>query len=229
MEIISTQRKSQFECNIIGKICSSQLDDLLDVLKSLCVELKQIKCCESVWCPTAIKSLKTDRILDFTKLQHHSNPEAHIFQYFYPNELINKINIVCNVPIFDLDSSQMRQTNESNKRISSISVFRTIECMATKSILDVFQYLKIISGDSNPPTLYNTTYISSHVGIFKSSTDGELAIQVKTEYKDPNFNTRNNDYISVVIKSKFADENNISKNKQTIANICKKLEKIVSF
>ncbi|KAK6589192.1 hypothetical protein RS030_213387 [Cryptosporidium xiaoi] len=229
MEVVSNQQKSHFECTIVGKICFSQLDDLLNILKSLCIELKLIKYCDSLWCPTADKSIKTDKNLDFTKIQHYSNLEAHIFQYFYPNELINKISIVCNIPIFDLASNQMGQISDANKRTPNISVSRTIECVTSRSILDIFQYLNIISSNSNPPTLYNATYISDYVGIFKSSIDEEVEIQVKTEYKDLNFDTTNNDYISVVVKSKCSDENRISTNKRTVANICKKLEKIVSF
>ncbi|KAF7458661.1 hypothetical protein HWI79_746 [Cryptosporidium felis] len=218
------------ECSRIGRIDFSQLDDLLDIIKPLCVDVKLVKWSETTWCPNHNSLPNISKNLDFTKVQKYSNSEAKILQYIYPSEHNEMVSISYRIPVIDsiitLASSPI--PNEKKEK-PFIYVNKIVESYATKSIMDIIQYLNIASPASNPPTLYDTTYISCYIGVLNPSLDNEIQIYIQTEYKDMNFNNTNGDYISIIIKSKFRDENTISANKQAIINICNKLERIVCF
>lgn len=221
---------SYIECKKIGKINFNQLEDLLDLLKSLCTEVRLIKWRENIWCPNASESLNTPRKLDFTKAQKHTETEARILEYIYPPENSGTVSILCQTPIIEPNSSTLDipLLNDKDKR-TNVLVNKVVESFSSKSILDVIQNMNIGSLNSNPPTLYNTLYVNCYMCTFNHLKADEVVILVQTEFKDLNFNYNCNDHILVILKSKCLSENVISTNKQTILNLSKKLEKIVSF
>ncbi|KAH8583840.1 uncharacterized protein ELE39_001586 [Cryptosporidium sp. chipmunk genotype I] len=218
---------SFFECSKIGKVNINQLEDLLDLLKSLCVEVKLVKWRENTWCPNVNDSHYAPRKLDFTKAQKHTKAEARIMQYIYPLENKDLVSISYQVPIIEPTSNSLDMPLSSDK--ATVLVNKVIECFSSKSILEIIQHMNIGSLNSNPPTLYNTLYISCYMCTFNPLKADEVVILVQTEFKDINFNNNCNDHILVILKSKCSNENLISTNKQAILNLSRKLEKIVSF
>ncbi|OII74258.1 uncharacterized protein cubi_01102 [Cryptosporidium ubiquitum] len=221
---------SYIECKKIGRINFNQLEDLLELLKSLCAEVRLVKWRENTWCPNASESLNTQRKLDFTKAQKHIETEARILEYIYPPENNDLVSILCQTPIIEPNSNilDMPLSNDKDKK-ATVLVNKVVECLSSKSILDVIQHMNIGSLNSNPPTLYNTLYISCYVCTFNPLKADEVVILVQTEFKDLNFNYNFNDHILVILKSKCLNENVISTNKQAILSLSRKLEKIVSF
>ncbi|CUV05216.1 unnamed protein product [Cryptosporidium hominis] len=221
---------SYIECSKVGRVNINQLEDLLDLLKSLCVEVKLVKWRENTWCPNVMESHCFSRKLDFTKAQKHAEAEARILQYIYPTESKDLVNISYQTPIIEptTNSLEMSLTSDKDKK-ATILVNKVVECFSSKSILEIIQHLNIGSLNSTPPTLYNTLYISCYMCTFNPLKADEVVIFVQTEFKDINFNYNSNDHILVILKSKCLNENVISTNKQAILNLSKKLEKIVSF
>lgn len=218
------------ECSKTGRINFSQLEDLLDLLKSLCAEVRLVKWRENTWCPNASESLTLPRKLDFTKAQKYAETEARILQYIYPPEKSEIVSISCQIPIIEsaANSSSKYSANEKEKK-ANVLVNKVVECYSSRSILELIHHMSIGSPNSNPPTLYNTLYISCYIATFNPLKEDEVVILVQTEFKDLNFNYNCNDHILVILKSKCSNENVISTNKQAVINLSRKLEKIVSF
>ncbi|KAL7068696.1 hypothetical protein ACR3K2_08550 [Cryptosporidium serpentis] len=238
MDSSNTESKSYLECSIIGKADSENLEEIVSLLKSICQNLTPIKWCDSQWCPTSIiNSYNLEEKLNFTKTQIDARPEAVLRQYLYPRELIDKVAIRCYAPIIESTEKQpndktlwIRKVNgNQNINMQNMKLNRVIECLVSPSFFEMLRFLNIGSYNSEPPTLYNTNFVSGYFGIMNTHENNEIIILMQSYFTDGNFNNKTSNKLIVEIKSRCLDINEINNNKQTILNTCKLLDKFVIF